>query len=219
MYKVIIKNGEIIGTPRQDFISDSDLIAGLKDVSINDIQLVEDMPFYNSKTGKFQLFDKEEFEKQQIQEKREKLDRLSMTRGDVFEAIILAQGKKKAELRKLIEEDENLDDITRKLYLNRFDEAQNFYRGYPIFNLLAEKLGITDEQLDEFFETKDYRKLIPVVVEEEETEAGEEIYLFLNKELPPPEDENTESGEEEQTEETSESAKDDCLLGEDEIPF
>ena len=90
---------------------------------------------------------------------RERINALSMTRGDVFEALILAKGLGKAQLRSMIEQAE-LDTTTKALYLNRFDEALEFYRGYPIFDMLGEALGITSEMLDEFFETKDWHKLV-----------------------------------------------------------
>lgn len=70
MYKVVIKDGEIIGTPRQDFISDEDVIAGLEGVTASDIQLVEDEPFYNNATGKFELYNKEKIEQQKAQERQ-----------------------------------------------------------------------------------------------------------------------------------------------------
>lgn len=89
---------------------------------------------------------------------RERINALSMTRGDVFEALILAKGLGKAQLRSMIEQAE-LDTTTKALYLNRFDEALEFYRGYPIFDMLGASLGITSEMLDEFFETKDWHKL------------------------------------------------------------
>ena len=89
------------------------------------------------------------------QKERERLDNLSMTRGDVFEAFILAKGIGKTQIRAMIES-LDLDDITKALYLNRFDEALNFYRGYPIFNILGEILDITPQMLDRFFETKNY---------------------------------------------------------------
>ena len=92
------------------------------------------------------------------QEERERLDMLSMTRGDVFEALILAKGLTKPQIRVMIEQAE-LDTVTKALYLNRFDEALTFYRGYPIFDMLGQVLGITDEMLDKFFETKDYHYL------------------------------------------------------------
>lgn len=92
------------------------------------------------------------------QAERERLDKLSMTRGDVFEALILAKGLGKTQIRAMIEQAE-LDELTKALYLNRFDEALEFYRGYPIFDMLGQALGITGEMLDNFFKTKDYHYL------------------------------------------------------------
>ena len=103
---------------------------------------------------------------------RERINALSMTRGDVFEALILAKGLGKAKLRSMIENAE-LDTTTKALYLNRFDEALEFYRGYPIFDMLGEALGITSEMLDEFFETKDYHELLPVEEETEDNGTGQ----------------------------------------------
>ena len=106
----------------------------------------------------FELMTVEEMEAEQAQKERERLDKLSMTRGDVFEALILAKGLGKAQIRAMIEQAE-LDTVTKALYLNRFDEALEFYRGYPIFDMLGEALGITSEMLDKFFDTKDYHYL------------------------------------------------------------
>ena len=89
---------------------------------------------------------------------RERLNNLSMTRGDVFEALILAKGLGKAQIRAMIEQAE-LDTVTKALYLNRFDEALEFYRGYPIFDMLGEALDITPSMLDRFFDEKDYHYL------------------------------------------------------------
>ena len=106
----------------------------------------------------FELMTVEEMEEKQAQKERERLDKLSMTRGDVFEALILAKGLGKAQIRAMSEQAE-LDTVTKALYLNRFDEALEFYRGYPIFNMLGQVLGITGEMLDKFFETRDYHYL------------------------------------------------------------
>ena len=106
----------------------------------------------------FELMTVEEMEAKQAQKERKRLDKLSMTRGDVFEALILAKGLGKAQIRSMIEQAE-LDTVTKALYLNRFDEALEFYRGYPIFDMLGQALGITGEMLDKFFETKDYHYL------------------------------------------------------------
>lgn len=112
--------------------------------------------------------------KEEIQQKeRERLDNLSMTRGDVFEALILAKGLGKAQIRAMIEKAE-LDTVTKALYLNRFDEALEFYRGYPIFDMLGQALEITGEMLDKFFETKDYHELITKEVGNENTTDTEQ---------------------------------------------
>ena len=109
-------------------------------------------------------YTEEEIKKQE----RKRLDNLSMTRGDVFEALILAKGLTKPQIRAMIEQAE-LDTVTKALYLNRFDEALEFYRGYPIFDMLGQVLGITGEMLDKFFETKDYHELITKEVDNENT--------------------------------------------------
>ena len=111
----------------------------------------------------FELMTVEEMEAKQAQKERERLDNISMTRGDVFEALILARGLTKPQIRAMIEQAE-LDDITKALYLNRFDEALDFYRGFPVFDMLGQVLGVTPKQLDDFFETKDYHYLTNITL-------------------------------------------------------
>ena len=109
------------------------------------------------------LRDTEEYKAKQKQKERERLDNLKMTRGDVFEALILAKGLPKPQIRAMIENAE-LDTMTKTLYLNRFDEALDFYRGFPAFNMLGQALGIIPKQLDNFFETKDYHYLTNITL-------------------------------------------------------
>ena len=111
----------------------------------------------------FELMTIEEKEAKETQKERERLDKLSMTRGDVFEALILARGLTKPQIRAMIENAE-LDDITKALYLNRFDEALDFYRGFPVFDMLGQVLGVTPKQLDDFFKTKDYHYLTNITL-------------------------------------------------------
>ena len=121
------------------------------------------------------------YTEQEKQEKeRARLDNLSMTRGDVFEALILAKGLGKAQIRAMIEKAE-LDTVTKALYLNRFDEALEFYRGYPIFDMLGQALGITGEMLDKFFETKDYHYLTTCKLTINPTPA--EATVVINSEI------------------------------------
>lgn len=148
------------------YIEENNQIIGF-DTNKSRLEVIVKMPQYTHLEIKeterpivdFQFADTEEYKAQQSIKERERLDSLSMTRGDVFEALILAKGLEKAQIRLMIE-NADLDNITKLIYLNRFDEALEFYRGYPIFNLLGEQVGITPEMWDEFFETKDYSKLL-----------------------------------------------------------
>ena len=128
----------------------------------------------------FELMTVEEMEEKQTKQERERLDNLSMTRGDVFEALILAKGLGKAQIRSMIEQAE-LDTATKALYLNRFDEALEFYRGYPIFDMLGEALGITGAMLDRFFDTKDYHYLTTCKLTINPTPA--EATVVINSEI------------------------------------
>ena len=111
----------------------------------------------------FELMTVEEKEAKETQKERKRLDKLSMTRGDVFEALILARGLTKPQIRAMIEQAE-LDDITKALYLNRFDEALSFFRGHPVFDFIGNMLNITSTQMDDFFETKDYHYLTNITL-------------------------------------------------------
>lgn len=151
------------------------IIKGVLQKPYDEKQKVDFIVEYNHQQGyeieelddKLVAYVMEATEEEKEKAERERLDALSMTRGDVFEALILAKGLTKASLRQMIEQAE-LDEVTKALYLNRFDEALEFYRGYPIFDMLGQALGITSEMLDKFFDTKDYHELIKEEVKENE---------------------------------------------------
>lgn len=106
-------------------------------------------------------------EEEKQEEEQERIDKLNMTRGDFFEGLIIAQGKDEEDVIALIDELE-LDDITKKIYKNRVKNALDFYRSYPLVDVLGERLGLTKEQMDMFFKTKNYNylKAAEVVVNE-----------------------------------------------------
>ena len=127
------------------------------------------------------LMSEEDYNKEIKQVERNRLNMLSMTRGDMFEALILSKGITKAQIRTMIENDPTLDTITRALYLNRFDEALEFYRGHPIFDLLGDSLDITSDMLNNFFETKDYHYLSKYTLEVHPTPS--EAVITINGEI------------------------------------
>lgn len=118
------------------------------------------------------------YEAEQAQRERQRLDLLNLTAADVERAIYKAKGmdfedviKKVEELNGLMAEglDENSPSTSQPITPStRIDikalkielKANNFYRGNSYINAVGTLLGFTSEQLDEFFETNDYTKLI-----------------------------------------------------------
>lgn len=102
------------------------------------------------------------FEDEEKAKEKARIAEIALTRADVFEALILARGLTKQMLRSFIEQDETLNDIEKALYLNRFDDALDFYRKHPAIDFISAKLGISADDMDKFFDTKDYTYLKPV---------------------------------------------------------
>lgn len=107
------------------------------------------------------------------EEKREELNMLNMTRGDFIEGLILAQGKDETDIIARIKQ-LPITDMEKKVYINRVKNALDFYRGYPVIDVLCNDLGVTTEQMDLFFKTKDYKHLIPIEAEDENTTSVQE---------------------------------------------
>lgn len=110
---------------------------------------------------------------------KERIAKLSLTRGDVFRALYQARQVTRTQIRALIENNKLISQAQRELALIDFDEALNFYRGNTLIDTLGLALGITSEQLDEFFETNDFTCLMEVV-EPTETPSEEAEETTIN---------------------------------------
>ena len=109
-------------------------------------------------------------DKEKAQEEAERIAMLNLTAADVERAIYRAKGIDFEDVIKLVEAyqpsplggegagtaGEGLDLKALKIEL----KANNFYRGNPYIDAVGTLLGFTKEQLDEFFETNDYTKLM-----------------------------------------------------------
>lgn len=118
----------------------------------------------------------EAWEEKQRQKETERIAQLNMTRGDFFEGLILALGKDEDDILALIDVID-LTETERKIYKSRVKNALDFYRGYPLIDVMCGYLGINPDNMTLFFETKDYTYLIPIpdepTVPEEEEPDGE----------------------------------------------
>lgn len=112
----------------------------------------------------FQFTDTEEYKEQKQKEERERLDNLSLTAADVERAIYKAKGMDFDDILELVKDNPEIDLKALKIEL----KANNFYRGNPYINTVGALLGFMETQLDEFFETGNYEKLLPVEEPEEE---------------------------------------------------
>lgn len=106
-----------------------------------------------------------DYEEKQAEKERERIANLHLTRGDVFRGLLLAKGITRADIRGIIEampETTPQERMEKEYALIDFDEALEFYRGVALIDTLGERLGITSEQMDRFFDTKDWHELIKV---------------------------------------------------------
>ena len=95
----------------------------------------------------FELMTVEEKEEKEAQKERERLNLLSMTKREMFLGLYQAKG---------ITPDMLKAQITDPQALIEFEYANDYYRGNPLIDVIGAQLGFTSEQLDKFFETKDY---------------------------------------------------------------
>lgn len=102
-------------------------------------------------------------DEEKAQEEAQRIAMLNLTAADVERAIYKAKGIDfddiitMVQAQPLSETGEPVIDIKAlKIEL----KANNFYRGNPYINQVGAILGFTSQQLDEFFETNDYTKLL-----------------------------------------------------------
>lgn len=91
------------------------------------------------------------YEEEQAQKERERIAKLSLTKREVFLGLYQAKG---------VTPDMIKAQITDPAALIEFEYANDYYRGNPLIDIVGAQLGITPKQLDNFFETNDYTKLI-----------------------------------------------------------
>lgn len=102
-----------------------------------------------------------EYEDEIAQREAQRIAKLSLTAADVERAIYKAFNKDFNDIVAMVESlneagEANMDVKALKIEF----KANNFYRGNPYISQIGALLGVTESQLDEFFETNDYIKLI-----------------------------------------------------------
>ncbi len=126
---------------------------------------VEEIESDDDGNRRFQIVKNPEPTAEEIAERKAMLN---LTAADVERAIYKAKGMDFDDIITLVEqynqtepmsetgESTNIDIKALKIELR----ANNFYRGNPYIDVVGNLLGFTKKQLDEFFETNDYTKLL-----------------------------------------------------------
>lgn len=88
---------------------------------------------------------------------------LNLTAADVERAIYKAKGLDFDDLIVMVQQYNETAEVEIDIKALKIElKANNFYRGNPYINQIGAILGITTTQMDEFFETNDYTKLMEV---------------------------------------------------------
>ena len=118
---------------------------------------------YEKLVGDEVIDNTEEYQQEQAQKEVERIAMLNLTGADVERGIYKAKGMDFEDIiaylqaQPLAEDGQPVVDIKAlKIEL----KANNFYRGNPYIDIVGSLIGFTKEQLDEFFETNDYTKLM-----------------------------------------------------------
>ena len=140
------------------------------------------------------------YEQEQAEKEAERILGLSMTRSDFFDGTIKAFGADEEDLLVAISavlQSIPISDLEKKIALNNYKNALNFYRKHPLFTLLnnvpipiTEEVSIiiSSEQWDRFFDetakgNEDaYKELLPPAIDI--PEEGNEVELPVEEEEP-----------------------------------
>lgn len=110
------------------------------------------------------------------EQRKEAIGNLTLTRGDVFAGLIQARMLDQAALAVIVDQMPETtveEKMAKMLSKNALDNALNFHRNHPMVSSIGTQLGVSEENLDKFFETNDYHFLLA------ETEGNNS----LNKEV------------------------------------
>ena len=178
MYYIFVQNGKLNGAGQCPCLNEDVKNIEVSEDTFNDYLADKTKYIYNN--GSIELNPNYEDEKALIEHAR--IQELSMTRSDFFDGTIKAFGLNEQLLTPIISRVLDIvwvDNITKLVALNNFENALNFYRKHTLFTLLAnidlplgsngESIRITSEQFDKFFDETDkknpeaYKELLPSI--------------------------------------------------------
>lgn len=171
----IEEDGKIVlyNTIRKKLKAAMDCMPQYKDLTIQSAD--REIVVYN---GNFYFADDEAYLAQVVQDEAARIQALSMTRSDFFDGTIKAWGADSDDLLTVIQgalTHLQISDLEKKVALNNYKNALNFYRKHTLFTLLSNvpltigehEITVTSQQWDKFFDETNkknpnaYQELLP----------------------------------------------------------
>ena len=125
-------------------------------------------------TDKEYVLDDEEYvlkdnawEEKQAQKERERIGNLFLTGADVERGIYQAKGMDFDDILAFVMANPPVGLDVKALRIEL--KANHFYRGSEYVSKVGALLGFTEKMLDDFFQYNDYKYLLPIEVEDENT--------------------------------------------------
>ena len=158
-YYVFIQNEKINGTGQC-----KQLTEGVLNIEVDE-DVYNNVEKYTYKDGEIVI--NENYEQEQQEKEKARIQELSMTRSDFFDGTIMAWGIGQDELLVLIQgllATLPIEDVKKLIAINNFKNALNFYRKHDLFKMLVNipiqltetiQVILTDESLDKFFDEVD----------------------------------------------------------------
>lgn len=163
MYYIFIEDNKINGCGQCRLLNDEVINYEVEEAFYNEFAQNPDMYIWDG----LQVVENPNYEEEQAQKEKERIQELFMTRSDFFDGTIQAWGVGQDELLVLIQ---NLlatlpmEDVKKLIAVNNFKNALNFYRKHDLFKMLTNipipltetlQVTITDEHWDKFFDETD----------------------------------------------------------------
>ena len=158
-YYAFIQNGEIINTGQCKCLN-----ADILNIEVSE-EIYNNIEKYTYKDGEIVL--NENYEQEQQEKEKARIQELSMTRSDFFDGTIMAWGIGQDELLVLIQnllETLPIEVVKKMIAINNFRNALNFYRKHDLFKMIVAmpikltetmQVVVTEESLDNFFNEVD----------------------------------------------------------------
>ena len=174
VYYIYIENNKINGSGQAKIIDENINNFEVDEIEYNNF--IENPEKYVWDETTQTIINNPNYEQEQAQKEAQRVALLNLTGADVERAIYKAKGMDFDDIITFLEAQPLAEDGTPQVDIKALKielKANNFYRGNPYIDTVGTLLGFTKEQLDEFFETNDYTKLITQTPSETPTEEPE----------------------------------------------